>query len=390
MKQLAIFLLLLPFCASAQLKPELIPGYSDPNDINKPFDAGYVPARNYLVESYYLNDDETGFDLNTHYEIELDDKFMLRRILQYFDNIDSNSIYNLFATDYTYNKGQLVCTTSSRRRVNDSILYIRNIDSTLYDAGLIVRKNSWDVYVPYFVKYRSASIYKYDALKRFTGYKPETKTMDSNTLYAGYSLTDSFTLSNKPARIWVVNYFYTSEDPYSKNGYSLLFYDSYNRVINSKRLGDSTVYHYTGTKQYPDSILNYGPDKLLSWKRIYEYTPSGSISQMLYYTKRASGLIVTYKQVYAPIVHSALEEKVNAIPDFRIMPNPTQGSFTLQLAEKYADCIVSITNILGEEVYKQQQNNTIEISLDTHLKPGIYFVTIAGPSGLLSKKLIIH
>lgn len=370
--------------------PELIPGYSDPNDINKPFDAGYVPARNYLVESYYLNDDETDFDLSTHYEIELDDKFMLRRTRQYFDDIDSNSIYSLFATDYTYNKGQLVCTTSSRQRVNDSILYIRSIDSMVYNAGLIVRKNSWDIYIPYFARYQSASIYKYDGLNRFTGNKPDIKTMDSNTLYSGYSLTDSFTLSNKPARIWVVNYFYTSEDPYSKNGYSLLFYDSFKRVINSKRSYDSTVYHYTGTKQYPDSILSYGSDKLLSSKRIFEYTPSGSISRILYYSKRNSEFVVTYKQVYTPMIHSAIAENVHSIPDFRVMPNPSQGSFTLQLPENYVDCTVSIFNILGEEVYNQHHNNTMEVSLDTRLKPGIYFVNIAGPSGLLSKKLVIQ
>ena len=70
-----------------------------------------------------------------------------------------------------------------------------------------------------------------------------------------------------------------------------------------------------------------------------------------------------------------------------LYPNPSQGSFTLELAEKSN---VSIFNILGQEVMHMDKVSGVQqVSLENAPK-GLYFVQIQNGNNTEVKKLIIE
>ena len=77
-----------------------------------------------------------------------------------------------------------------------------------------------------------------------------------------------------------------------------------------------------------------------------------------------------------------------------VYPNPTNGMFTIEIANANADKInISITNILGETVYTSQEENTSteftkQINLQ-NLASGSYFIQIKNSDKVYSNKIII-
>jgi hypothetical protein len=75
-----------------------------------------------------------------------------------------------------------------------------------------------------------------------------------------------------------------------------------------------------------------------------------------------------------------------------LSPNPTADQLNIQLTYKEASNFrLNINNLLGELVYFEdfKDVSTINKSLNIkHLASGIYIVTIANPTGSLSRKFV--
>ncbi len=73
---------------------------------------------------------------------------------------------------------------------------------------------------------------------------------------------------------------------------------------------------------------------------------------------------------------------------FSIYPNPSTGIFTINLQASERPCSVSITNITGKIIYKQQ--SIIPNSQFSIKEKGIYFINIQTEKSIYSQKLIIQ
>jgi hypothetical protein len=78
--------------------------------------------------------------------------------------------------------------------------------------------------------------------------------------------------------------------------------------------------------------------------------------------------------------------------EFSIYPNPNTGTFTIQLTEPAADITVSVTNCLGQSVYKATNKQTSRLAVDlTGNDKGIYFVEVkTTDSSVVRKKIIVQ
>lgn len=75
--------------------------------------------------------------------------------------------------------------------------------------------------------------------------------------------------------------------------------------------------------------------------------------------------------------------------DFQLYPNPSNGSFTIQISDFQNDCLVEIYSIIGELVYNKIYNNEEKIFI-TNLNNGIYVINVKTANKFITKKIIIH
>ena len=76
---------------------------------------------------------------------------------------------------------------------------------------------------------------------------------------------------------------------------------------------------------------------------------------------------------------------------FRIYPNPATTNITIDLGTTTADTVlVSIVNILGEEVISTVETSHVFTIKANSLKSGLYFVTIKSQGKQLTQKLVIN
>ena len=100
----------------------------------------------------------------------------------------------------------------------------------------------------------------------------------------------------------------------------------------------------------------------------------------------------------APKSWRHLFAKINngsSLSDLNIYPNPSSGLFNISFSsDKVQDLSIRILNILGAEVYREDQQQFVgeyikQISLDNYDK-GIYFLEIEMNAGVINKKLILQ
>ena len=77
-----------------------------------------------------------------------------------------------------------------------------------------------------------------------------------------------------------------------------------------------------------------------------------------------------------------------------VHPNPSKGIFNIDLVDvKNGDYLISVSNILGEEVYTETRGVNITTSTTINLsdlESGIYMLNIQNRDSFISKKLIIE
>ena len=77
-----------------------------------------------------------------------------------------------------------------------------------------------------------------------------------------------------------------------------------------------------------------------------------------------------------------------------VHPNPSKGIFNIDLVDvKNGDYLISVSNILGEEVYTETKgvNTTTSTTINlSDLESGIYMLNIQNGDSSISKKLIIE
>ncbi|MCB0837060.1 MAG: T9SS type A sorting domain-containing protein, partial [Bacteroidetes bacterium] len=95
----------------------------------------------------------------------------------------------------------------------------------------------------------------------------------------------------------------------------------------------------------------------------------------------------------APFV--AIDNSLNAKPEVRIYPNPSEGVFTINLNEIYASGIdISIYNLIGQKVWNQNfpvQSGEFGTQLDLrHLPKSAYFLHANWEKNHISQKILVR
>jgi endonuclease I len=74
--------------------------------------------------------------------------------------------------------------------------------------------------------------------------------------------------------------------------------------------------------------------------------------------------------------------------DFKLYPNPSNGTFTIQLADNLLAYDVEVFSTFGQKVYEKKNNTeTLEIN---HLQSGIYLIKVNVGGESVTKKIIIN
>ena len=90
-----------------------------------------------------------------------------------------------------------------------------------------------------------------------------------------------------------------------------------------------------------------------------------------------------------------IEEEAVRNTEFGISPNPNNGQFNLKISTEMAkDYSLTITNMIGQNVYSEQisvNNEELNKNMNfTHLKKGIYFVTLQNATERQTQKIVIR
>ena len=75
---------------------------------------------------------------------------------------------------------------------------------------------------------------------------------------------------------------------------------------------------------------------------------------------------------------------------FTIFPNPADESITVQLSQSCTNCLIKITNTLGQVIQSSEfkvQSNSTQLNIHT-LPSGIYFITILSDKMSVMKKFV--
>ena len=80
--------------------------------------------------------------------------------------------------------------------------------------------------------------------------------------------------------------------------------------------------------------------------------------------------------------------------NFNVYPNPSNGTFSIQLKEVISDFEVEIFDVTGKVIYTQEfyQNLDVvkEINIKNEISKGVYFLNIRSLDNLVTKKIIIE
>jgi fibronectin-binding autotransporter adhesin len=104
--------------------------------------------------------------------------------------------------------------------------------------------------------------------------------------------------------------------------------------------------------------------------------------------ENAIGMGYEVDEIIDPTIVSELANDAS----FILFPNPSQGTFQLELQNDIEIRSIKVYNLMGQLIYQEQLNSmhisNYKIDISDH-KNGIYYLSIETPSVLISKKLIL-
>lgn len=145
---------------------------------------------------------------------------------------------------------------------------------------------------------------------------------------------------------------------------------------------------FTNTSQnmvFPSAIIwNFGDgnQETTFLDPVHEYTANGTYTVCMEVVN-GSGCSDEICKTVTVIGVSVKENTTNSA--ISIYPNPSNGLFTVSHP---TSSIITVTNVIGKEVFKNSSNGTSTVDL-THLPVGTYFVTVKSSENSITKKIII-
>ncbi len=132
----------------------------------------------------------------------------------------------------------------------------------------------------------------------------------------------------------------------------------------------------------------YGPSGLIVGATAQTYTATAEGDYYVYVTlecKSDRSNIVTYK----PDNGTGFEE--NQASQLTIYPNPSDGNFTFNFADRATDLSIIISDVNGKVVYKNSFPKKTNFSVDlTKFGKGVYFAKINSDGVLINRKLVVE
>jgi hypothetical protein len=193
------------------------------------------------------------------------------------------------------------------------------------------------------------------------------------------------------------------QDYFNFNGFSIPFLTHLNKSDSSTLLvgcAAGTIYQYTNI----DNNLN---GTFTRFDSAYSFINTGSASTISGADLNGDGIpelvIGNYRggvTIYDTSTTQSLKTTTGvnpvyyAVPKARIYPNPTSGTFTLQIINQNegGNPLVTITNMLGQQVHFKMSNagnrNKFTIELD-NCPPGIYFCKAYLNGQIFTNKVIL-
>lgn len=395
-----LLLMICPLFLFAQLPPNLIPPYVNPNNVNSLLDSTYVPATSYRMDEYRLAPNKIDLEWSSRYEIETDN-YQLIKNTQY----KPNAYYDVYATSYNYLNNRVTSIEYRYKQPSESTIQLRGIDSFVYQNGLVKIKENWSINPDSnTIEKNSGIVYTYDSTGTYMASFPYNANIPPSTIYTGFIKVDSLAGIGLPAKISTFSF---SDKDTTSNAYYIIQYDNLNRpgsVLGFTRPFpngsyyemDSIVYYYTNTKKYPDSVLKYSPTlldkpKKLQTKEIYLFDSEGKIKEKLTYSMNGNGTqTLSQKQVFSKIL-SGLTDIKQEQPEFSIYPNPSNGYFTIDLKNNFSQATITLSNMLGVTYLRQsfEPNEPIVIQ-QPNLGCGIYLLSVATEIGISTQKIVVR
>ncbi len=83
----------------------------------------------------------------------------------------------------------------------------------------------------------------------------------------------------------------------------------------------------------------------------------------------------------------------NLVASFSVYPNPTTGSFTVEVSNNVAaDLVITVTNMQGQVVYQKNVSGafTHTETIDNNLAKGLYFLSVNNGKEVRVQKVVVH
>lgn len=194
------------------------------------------------------------------------------------------------------------------------------------------------------------------------------------TFYPNHQVSSSIYFSKDSLNLWVPN---------AKTEYTT---DSQGIVTDISRYGYKAIYgiwipeyrsgfYLDHTTAYSNLILpmeyegDYIEGKIDHAKR-YDYDPW-----------TVSWRYLQRYQYYYGFQTVGLSANTNPSDGVEIYPNPSTGTFRINLPENFQEANINVTNISGKEIFKRKIQKTQSTEVELNVAPGFYFVRILESKG---------
>lgn len=115
-------------------------------------------------------------------------------------------------------------------------------------------------------------------------------------------------------------------------------------------------------------------------------------ARAIFNSKDATGFRPQLVIIYAPLrMMDTTQPDANVVQDFDIYPNPAGSFFNITLKNMTGDAFLNIYDIKGQLVMKKKIEDSNQERIDTDkFENGLYLVSIANGSGIITKKVILN